>query len=93
MRRHGWCTAIPDEHYIPTLLAALGKDNETDCLGGLTSVDWGRNEGAGHPYAYRLKDITKQLWVPVFQSKAALAIQTLHANFCPPLPVHLQAPL
>ena len=21
----------PDEHYIPTLLAALGRDNETDC--------------------------------------------------------------
>ena len=25
----------PDEHYIPTLLASLGKENETDCRVGL----------------------------------------------------------
>ncbi len=31
----GWAPksfCVADEHYIPTLLASLGKDNETDCM-------------------------------------------------------------
>ena len=53
---------IPDEHYVPVLLAALGKENETDCYGGLTSVDWYRAEAGGHPYTYRAYDVHPALY-------------------------------
>ena len=29
-----------DEHYISTLLAVHGLDNETDCDGFVTNADW-----------------------------------------------------
>ena len=63
--RWGWCTYVADEHYVPTLLAALGKENETDCLGGLTSVDWYRMAEGGHPWAYPPAEINKTLYAPM----------------------------
>ena len=36
-----WCThriCYPDEHYLPTLLAWHGADNESDCTGELTGA-------------------------------------------------------
>lgn len=36
--RHYECYA--DEHYVPTLLAYKGLEEQTDCLGYTTSVDW-----------------------------------------------------
>ncbi len=36
--RHFECYS--DEHYVPTLLASRGLENQTDCAGGLTNVDW-----------------------------------------------------
>ena len=36
--RHFECYS--DEHYVPTLLASKGLENQTDCAGGLTNVDW-----------------------------------------------------
>ena len=44
-----------DEHYVPTLLAYLGKDQETDCWGFLVNVDWSR--GGAHPRTYAVEDI------------------------------------
>lgn len=41
-----------DEHYFPTLLAALGKENETYCDGnGVASADW--RIGGPHPRSYK----------------------------------------
>ncbi|KAK9842052.1 hypothetical protein WJX81_006318 [Elliptochloris bilobata] len=31
---------VADEHYVPTLLAVHGLDNQTDCLGVMTHADW-----------------------------------------------------
>ena len=33
--RRRWQQCYVDEHYMPTLLAAMGKDAETDCVGHL----------------------------------------------------------
>eukprot|EP00884_Botryococcus_braunii_P021938 jgi/Botrbrau1/8428/Bobra.0237s0047.1 len=50
---------VSDEHYIPTLLAYLGVDNETDCLGCLVSTRWSGKKGkTNHPYSYRPSEIT-----------------------------------
>ena len=49
------CVRLADEHYVPTLLAYLGKDQETDCWGFLVNVDWSR--GGAHPRTYSTQDI------------------------------------
>lgn len=48
-----------DEHYIPTLLAVHGLDNETDCQGLTTHVNWDRRADrySPHPYEYTKWDI------------------------------------
>lgn len=50
-----------DEHWLPTLIAALGREDETDCHGYLTNVDWSR--GGGHPRSYEEKEISAARWV------------------------------
>ena len=42
---------IPDEHYIPTLLAWKGLDNETTCAGGFAYVRYGVT--GVHPRTFR----------------------------------------
>jgi hypothetical protein len=63
---HGWCdfrVCYSDEHYVPTLLAIHGLDNETDCHGELIDRDWSRVKPTDpHPYTYRSKDINKELF-------------------------------
>jgi hypothetical protein len=40
------------QHYIPTLLAVHGLDNETYCsIDGLVAADW--SAGGAHPKAYK----------------------------------------
>ena len=39
-KNNGKIECIPDEHYIPTLLAHLGQEDEVDCLGYLTYNTW-----------------------------------------------------
>ena len=51
-----------DEHYVPTLLAYLGKDQETDCWGFLVNVDWSR--GGAHPRTYAVEDIDVERCAP-----------------------------
>lgn len=46
---------------MPTLLAYLGKDQETDCWGFLVNVDWSR--GGAHPRTYAVEDIDVERWV------------------------------
>ena len=46
------CLPSADEHYFPTLLAALGLENETYCSGmGLAATDWAI--GGYHPKTWR----------------------------------------
>lgn len=57
-----WRACVSDESYVPTLLAHHGRDNETDCTGGLTAVDWVRKAGTGaHPHTYGDEEITPSL--------------------------------
>lgn len=40
------------QHYIPTLLATKGRDNESYChIDGIVAVDW--SAGGPHPKAYK----------------------------------------
>ena len=58
----GWRACVPDESYVPTLLAVHGRDNETDCRGGLTAVDWARKEGTGaHPHRFAAGEVDAAL--------------------------------
>lgn len=63
--RHGfnacrWRDCFSDEHYFATLLAVLGKENETDCKGFMMHVDWSR--GGAHPRTYELREISAARW-------------------------------
>jgi hypothetical protein len=49
-----------DEHYIPTLLAVKGLDNQTDCLGFYINVDW--SAGGAHPRTYGVRDVRPSLF-------------------------------
>ena len=51
-----WRDCFSDEHYFATLMAALGREDETDCHGYLTNVDWSR--GGGHPRAYTEREVS-----------------------------------
>lgn len=51
---------IPDEHYIPTLLAFMGLDNETTCSGGFAYVRYGHT--GVHPRTFGPKDITADIF-------------------------------
>lgn len=50
-----------DEHYVPSLLAFHGLDNETDCRGGLVTANWTSPDTPGHPVEYSPRDIQPQL--------------------------------
>lgn len=41
---------------MATLMAALGREDETDCTGYLTNVDWSR--GGGHPRSYMEREVS-----------------------------------
>lgn len=57
-----WRACVSDESYVPTLLAHHGRDNETDCTGGVTAVDWVRKAGTGaHPHTYLEEEIDAAL--------------------------------
>ncbi|CAL8469170.1 g8711 [Coccomyxa elongata] len=46
-----------DEHYMPVLLAYMGKQDETDCRGSIMNVDW--EEGGPHPITYLPDNVTE----------------------------------
>ena len=51
-RRKAWRDCFSDEHYFPTLLAVLGRENETECEGwGVAAQDW--SKGGTHPRAFK----------------------------------------
>ncbi|CAK0758242.1 hypothetical protein CVIRNUC_002605 [Coccomyxa viridis] len=50
-----------DEHYVPTLMAYLGLDNETTCSGNTMHVSWQSSSGkylGEHPMSYSTKSVT-----------------------------------
>jgi hypothetical protein len=55
-----WKECIADEHYVPTLLASLGLEDETYCRGwGLAYTDWSDNWI--HPKSFKPRDVTPEL--------------------------------
>jgi Core-2/I-Branching enzyme len=55
-----WRMCFLDEHYIPSLLAFHGLDNETDCHGGLATANWTMPK-AQHPIEYASEQISPKL--------------------------------
>ena len=51
---------IPDEHYIPSLLAWLELENETTCAGGFSYVRFGIS--GVHPRTFGPRDVTPELF-------------------------------
>jgi hypothetical protein len=50
-----------DEHYLPTILAHYGLDNETTCTDGLAHVNW-PNLMAMHPKTYSPDEVNTELF-------------------------------
>jgi len=79
VKEKGW-EKVPccDEHYLPTLLAHHGLDNETTCSDGFVHVHW-RNNIDSHPYTYAGEDITPDLFrhlnEPVNAKEAGFGLQ------------------
>jgi hypothetical protein len=61
MINHKWRMCFLDEHYIPSLLAFHGLDNETDCRGGLVTANWTMPK-AQHPIEYHSEQIGPKLF-------------------------------
>ncbi|KAK9789383.1 hypothetical protein WJX73_006397 [Symbiochloris irregularis] len=60
--RKGWQVrsfCVADEHYIPTLLAMKGLDNETDCTGAVTHAWW--DGPYSHPRTHGSQDVGDDL--------------------------------
>lgn len=56
-----------DEHYLPTLFAFHGLDNETTCSDGFVHVVW-PNNWAAHPKTYSGDDISTQLFASLHRA-------------------------
>lgn len=58
----GW-EAVPnaDEHYLPSLFASLGLENETTCSDGFVHVNW-PSATASHPHTYTADQIGPDLF-------------------------------
>ena len=52
---------LTDEHYMSTLLATQGRDEETDCSGSVTHANWDDIEHFFHPKTYQVHEVTAQL--------------------------------
>ncbi len=50
-----------DEHFLPTILAMHGVENETTCSDGFTSVTWPNNL-VSHPLTFSTDQITPELF-------------------------------
>lgn len=57
---YGKHICVSDEHYIPTLLASYGLDDQTDCLGTGTWTDW--SQQGWHPGTFTKENTTTALF-------------------------------
>ncbi|CAL5228886.1 g12101 [Coccomyxa viridis] len=80
---NNWRDCYSDEHYLSTLLASKGLDNETDCFGGTTYTSW--QWGQAHPQAFGPDDINpdkiREMRQPQAGCNAPSAIITAAAQF------------
>lgn len=56
---HGPCrlyNCYSDEHQLPIVLALAGRQEETDCTGHLSNVDW--TPGGPHPRQFGPQEVT-----------------------------------
>ena len=56
---HGLCrlyNCYSDEHQLPIVLALAGRQEETDCTGHLSNVDW--TPGGPHPRQFGPQEVT-----------------------------------
>ncbi|KAI3432241.1 hypothetical protein D9Q98_003802 [Chlorella vulgaris] len=87
----GWLrVCFPDEHYIPTLLAVHGLEEETDCQGSLMDVDWSRVASTSpHPWEYQPNELSDRLFEALRRPQrpgcaaAAAALAAAPAAFLP----------
>lgn len=75
-RERRWRDCISDEHYVPSLLAMHGQDNQTDCrVNGGTAVDW--SAGGLHPQTWWASDVR--------EGECGYMHRTAHYRFLSPL--------
>jgi hypothetical protein len=78
---------IADEHFVATLLAAYGLDQQRDGVGRLTYTDWLSSQGAWHPKTFYPGDAFPSLYTMRSVSAATqCAPQPLHACMRMPPP-------
>ena len=85
-----WRMCFLDEHYIPSLLAFHGLDDETDCRGGLVTANW-TLPGAKHPVEYSPAQIRPQLCAPIPWLHLETTTRVLCCSSCssPPDKLHI----
>ena len=81
----GW-EKVPcvDEHFLPSMLARHGLDNETSCSDGLTHVHWASVNDA-HPTTYGADSITPELFQHLTTDQSGFAA-TLGLSTCTGIP-------
>ena len=62
------------QHYLPTLLASKGLDQETDCYGGMTFVHWWGDNKKMQPETFIVEEVCGDL------------IEQMRCSPAPPLP-------
>lgn len=55
---NGSRVCVSDEHFVPSLLASYGLDNETDCRGWSHYTDW--KKGGWHPRSFTAEDLSQE---------------------------------
>ena len=84
-RQKRWKQCFVDEHYMPTVLARAGLDNETDCHGGLLSTDF-TVKNSTHPVEYQPDAINSALCAVPAQPARPIHNSASDARFIFPSP-------
>jgi len=63
---YGKHICVSDEHYLPTLLASYGLDDQTDCLGEGTWTNW--SSSGWHPKTFEPEEVSPAL-LRIIQNK------------------------
>lgn len=64
---YGKHICVSDEHYLPTLLASYGLDDQTDCLGEGTWTNW--SSSGWHPKTFEPEEVSPAL-IKIIQNKS-----------------------
>ncbi|KAK9831707.1 hypothetical protein WJX74_006651 [Apatococcus lobatus] len=79
-------TCVADEHYVPTLMAMHGLDDETDCLGMMTHTSWvwpawSPNTYANWQISHTILQPLRKGWFTEEQCDWALAARVASTHF------------